>query len=247
MRSTALVAALLVALVAPAGPVSADDPAAEVERPMLLKTKLKGFKSGVKTTKAGRVHRNRVKVIGGAPRTVEIQYSSDGSTWVTRRSVSTAADGRARITMKVAPDRNRWRVRVLPNATHDAAVSGVKTFAVQADDNYTGLPPAATGTPESAKAFARSYILATYGWGDDQWVALEQLWTRESGWQWNADNPYSDAYGIPQALPGEKMASAGADWKTNPETQIKWGCSYIKGRYGDPKGAWAHFLAKNWY
>ena len=57
----------------------------------------------------------------------------------------------------------------------------------------------------------------------------------------------SGAYGIPQALPGSKMASAGSDWRTNPKTQIKWGLGYISGRYGDPCGAWSHFLRKNWY
>ena len=61
------------------------------------------------------------------------------------------------------------------------------------------------------------YILNTYGWGDDQWFALEQLWTRESGWNHLAVNPSSGATGIPQSLPGDKMATAGADWKTNPK------------------------------
>lgn len=100
---------------------------------------------------------------------------------------------------------------------------------------------------EANKAYARVYILNTYGWGDDQWLALEQLWTRESGWNHLAVNPTSGATGIPQALPGDKMATAGSDWKTNPQTQIRWGASYIKGRYKDPLGAWAHFKAKNWY
>jgi hypothetical protein len=70
---------------------------------------------------------------------------------------------------------------------------------------------------------------------------------RESGWRWNADNPNSSAYGIPQALPGSKMAAAGADWRTNPATQIRWGLSYIAGRYGTPIQALAHSNAKGWY
>ena len=80
-----------------------------------------------------------------------------------------------------------------------------------------------------------------------QFDCLDKLWTRESGWRWNADNPGSDAYGIPQSLPGSKMASAGADWLTNPVTQITWGLSYIKGRYGSPCAAWAHSESVNWY
>jgi SLT domain-containing protein len=74
---------------------------------------------------------------------------------------------------------------------------------------------------------------ANYGWGDDQFACLVSLWNKESGWRVNAANS-SGAYGIPQALPGSKMASAGADWETNPATQIAWGMGYIAGRYGTP-------------
>ncbi|MET9803746.1 tachylectin-related carbohydrate-binding protein [Streptomyces sp. NPDC006368] len=80
-----------------------------------------------------------------------------------------------------------------------------------------------------------------------QWNCLDQLWTRESSWKWNADNPSSDAYGIPQALPGTKMAVSGDDWRTNPVTQIKWGLTYIDGRYGTPCGAWSFWQSHNWY
>jgi resuscitation-promoting factor RpfB len=79
-------------------------------------------------------------------------------------------------------------------------------------------------------------------WSD--WVAL---WDQESGWRWNATNPTSGAYGIPQALPADKMASAGSDWRTNPATQIKWGIGYIADRYGNPSNAEAHERANNWY
>jgi len=85
------------------------------------------------------------------------------------------------------------------------------------------------------------------GWTGAQFACLDSLWTKESGWRWNADNAGSDAYGIPQALPGTKMASFGTDWSTNPITQIKWGLQYISGRYGTPCGAWAHSQAVNWY
>lgn len=88
---------------------------------------------------------------------------------------------------------------------------------------------------------------AIYGWNGNQWSCLAELWNHESGWRTNAGNPTSGAYGIPQALPGSKMASAGADWRTNPVTQIQWGLGYIKGRYGSPCNAWAHFLNSNWY
>ena len=100
--------------------------------------------------------------------------------------------------------------------------------------------------PASAQGIARSMMAANYGWGDDQFACLVSLWNRESGWRVNAGNA-SGAYGIPQALPGSKMASAGADWQTNPATQIAWGLGYIAGRYGNPCGAWSHSEATGWY
>jgi uncharacterized protein YabE (DUF348 family) len=85
------------------------------------------------------------------------------------------------------------------------------------------------------------------GLGDAEFVCLQQLWDRESHWNTYAQNAYSGAYGIPQALPGNKMASHGADWQTNPATQIAWGLDYIAGRYGTPCGAWNYFLSHNYY
>jgi hypothetical protein len=86
-----------------------------------------------------------------------------------------------------------------------------------------------------------------YGWASSQFTCLNQLWFHESGWQLTATNPSSGAYGILQSLPASQMSSAGPDWKTNPATQIKWGLTYIQGRYGSPCGAWAHEQADNWY
>jgi hypothetical protein len=88
---------------------------------------------------------------------------------------------------------------------------------------------------------------AKRGWGRDQYSCLVKLWNRESHWRVNAYNVSSGAYGIPQALPGIKMASAGEDWMTNPQTQINWGLGYIAGRYGSPCGALAHSNDFNWY
>lgn len=90
-------------------------------------------------------------------------------------------------------------------------------------------------------------LAAARGWGGDQFSCLDALWTRESDWRHTADNPTSSAYGIPQALPGSKMASHGADWATNPATQIAWGLDYIAGRYGTPCGALSHSDAVGWY
>ena len=76
---------------------------------------------------------------------------------------------------------------------------------------------------------------------------MENLWNRESSWNYQAQNASSGAYGIPQALPGAKMSEVADDWATNPSTQITWGLGYISGRYGTPCSAWAHSESVGWY
>jgi Transglycosylase SLT domain len=100
-----------------------------------------------------------------------------------------------------------------------------------------------TGDPHAIAAAQA----AGYGWGSSQLSCLTSLWNRESGWNYRATNRSSGAYGIPQSLPGSKMASAGADWRTNPATQIRWGLRYIASTYGSPCGAWAHSQSTGWY
>jgi hypothetical protein len=89
-------------------------------------------------------------------------------------------------------------------------------------------------------------MLGSYGWSSGQFSCLDSLWSRESGWNVTASNP-DGAYGIPQAMPGSKMASAGADWQTSAATQIRWGLGYIRGLYGSPCGAWSHEEATGSY
>jgi uncharacterized protein YabE (DUF348 family) len=101
-------------------------------------------------------------------------------------------------------------------------------------------------SPGSSQEIGKQ-LAAARGWGDDQFACLLQLWNKESGWRVDAENRSSGAYGIPQSLPGSKMASVGADWRTNPATQITWGLNYIGGRYGNPCGAWSASQAKGWY
>jgi hypothetical protein len=109
-----------------------------------------------------------------------------------------------------------------------------------------GVPAAGVPDPESAQAIGYRMV-AERGWGVREYDCLVLLWNRESHWNTYANNPSSGAYGIPQALPGEKMASVGADWQTNPATQITWGLNYIQARYDTPCGAWAHSEETNWY
>ena len=115
----------------------------------------------------------------------------------------------------------------------------------------TNQTPAAGAVPttysgEDPRSLAKP-LVAAQGWGDSEYQCLVLLWNRESQWNPYAENASSGAYGIPQSLPGSKMASAGADWRTNPITQINWGIGYIKGRYGTPCSAWAHSSAVGWY
>ncbi len=107
-------------------------------------------------------------------------------------------------------------------------------------------PAAGTPDPGTAQAIAYEMVLAR-GWDDAQYSCLVALWNRESHWNVYAHNTGSGAYGIPQALPGEKMASVGADWATNPVTQITWGLGYIAGRYVNPCGAWTSSEQRGWY
>ena len=103
-----------------------------------------------------------------------------------------------------------------------------------------------SGTVAEYQEYARS-ACSSYGWSDNDFNALVKLWNRESGWNPNSRNSSSGAYGIPQALPASKMASAGSDYMSNYKTQINWGLSYISSRYGSPSSAWSYFQSNGWY
>ncbi len=124
--------------------------------------------------------------------------------------------------------------------TQTAQTQTAETRTAQTQTVATTTP---SGTPQQ---IAHAKVLAR-GWGEDQFSCLVTLWTRESSWNPYATNPSSGAYGIPQSLPASKMASAGADWRTNPATQIEWGLGYISGRYGTPCNALSHSYSVGWY
>jgi hypothetical protein len=108
------------------------------------------------------------------------------------------------------------------------------------------VAPAAGCSGYSGNQLVACNLLPTFGFSTSEMSALVPMWNRESGWSIYAANP-SGAYGIPQALPGSKMAAYGSDWQTNPATQIKWGLSYIKSRYGSPSAAWSFWQSNGWY
>jgi hypothetical protein len=111
---------------------------------------------------------------------------------------------------------------------------------------FRAAPAVGTPDPGTAQSIAAGMVSAR-GWPSTEFDCLVALWNKESHWNVYSNNASSGAYGIPQALPGSKMASAGADWATNPATQITWGLGYITGRYGTPCGAWSHSQLSGWY
>jgi hypothetical protein len=118
-----------------------------------------------------------------------------------------------------------------------AALSDATGAAVTKSENLSDADP---------RTLARA-LMPLYGLSTSEFGCLDRIWTQESGWNVYADNPYSSAYGIPQALPGSKMASAGPDWQTSAETQIRWGLDYIRDRYGSACAAYSFKQARGWY
>ncbi|MEI6620492.1 MAG: lytic transglycosylase domain-containing protein [Actinomycetes bacterium] len=120
----------------------------------------------------------------------------------------------------------------------------IKADAVQ----ITAVSPYKPGTVSYSKWYAKQYMWLRYKWGAAQFRALDFIYTHESGWLHRiANGGGSGAYGIPQALPGNKMAVMGSDWRTNPQTQIKWGLDYIKQVYRSPIGARSFWGSHSWY
>ena len=111
----------------------------------------------------------------------------------------------------------------------------------------TGSNPKSTGSNASGhlKSYAKA-LLGKYGWSN-QWDDFNALEMSEAGWNVHATNPSSGAYGLAQALPASKYSSAGKDWKTSGETQLRWMMDYIKSRYGSPSAAWSFHQKNNWY
>lgn len=148
-----------------------------------------------------------------------------------------SVDADALLDERAAEGVSRSDSRSAADPTKLVALSAEAGPAVTVAEDASDLDPREVGR----------LLLAEHGFGESQWSCLDSLWTKESGWQVDADNPTSSAYGIPQSLPGSKMASAGDDWETNPATQIRWGLGYIEDRYGTPCSAWSHSQANNWY
>ena len=164
-------------------------------------------------------------------------------TGVARREVASLGASRARAQRAAERAAHRRAARrAAARAAAQAAAAAVPAPS-PSSQAATGSAPAPSGNPQQiAEA-----MLGSYGWSSSQFGCLVSLWNAESGWDVYASNPSSGAYGIPQALPGSKMASAGPDWQSDAATQIRWGLGYIKSLYGSPCGAWSHEQASGWY
>lgn len=140
---------------------------------------------------------------------------------------------------------DRERTTVSRSGRREAAVTRLRKKHLDQDSGgqMTRSEDLSTQDPRD---IARA-MLPEFGFDDSQFSCLDQLYVSESDWDIHADNPTSSAYGIPQALPGEKMASAGPDWAENPATQIRWGLGYIASSYGTPCNAWSFKQSHNWY
>jgi hypothetical protein len=164
-----------------------------------------------------------------------------------------ALDAPAVTALTVQTEFQAQQVKAAADEADRVAAAAAAAAAAKAEADAQAAAAAAaealaqTNTVDGAKAAAASIASSQYGWGDSQFSCLSNLWQKESGWSYQAYNASSGATGIPQALPGSKMASIGNDWETNATTQIKWGLQYIASSYGTPCSAWSHSQSVNWY
>jgi uncharacterized protein YabE (DUF348 family) len=175
-----------------------------------------------------------------------ITKQRDSSLYVgTTKIITPGKKGSARVTWSLVyidgKVVGKTRLRLVVLAKPKTQVEKVGTKA-----RIASAPDAPTPSPGTAKAIARQ-LLTDRGWGDAQYNCLVSLWDNESGWRVHAENSSTGAYGIPQALPGSKMSTAGPDWENNATTQITWGLGYISDRYDTPCGAWSYWQSAGWY
>ena len=148
---------------------------------------------------------------------------------------------RLRLTQTRAAIAQRQAARMRP------AEPAASKAAVQPGRTAAAVPAAAVPAASGSLRQIAQAMLGSFGWSSSQVSCLDPLWEHESRWNVTAANPGSGAFGIPQALPGSRMASAGPGWQTSAATQIRWGLRYIRDTYGSPCPAWSHEQAAGWY
>ncbi|WP_169303873.1 hypothetical protein [Arthrobacter sp. CAU 1506] len=172
------------------------------------------------------------------------QEAADQKAAAKKAAAKKAAERKAAAAKAAAEKKTSEKRAAAEAAKKRAAQKAAEAKA--AEEKAAAQAQASRNDPAAAKAYAEG-ALASFGWGAGEIGCLETLWHKESEWSLDATNPSSGAYGIPQALPGDKMAAAGADWQTNFQTQVDWGLGYIESRYGSPCSALNFHLANNWY
>ena len=208
-----------------------------VSEPTLRETPKKALRTGVVMTSVALAVTGIAVaggVLGGSPATVATTAQDLGANLTDGKPDAAAAIAVDRTVTSRSADRRR---KADPGKVSALALS-------------TTSGPASTGSVDVSDGAPRDIartLMGQFGFGADQFGCLDSLWTRESNWNPGAHNGSSGAHGIPQALPGSKMASAGPNWSSNPVTQITWGLGYIQDRYGSPCGAWAHSESHGWY
>ena len=204
--------------------------------------------SGASGATAGRAHKadaGSLLTVTGQPLALRAYQQSTMSQAVQAYQVRDAAAELADAHWQTAQEQAAKKAAAarIADAQSSAVPAAQPVTGAQPSPSPTVAAPAASGSPQQiAEA-----MLGSFGWSSSQFSCLDPLWAHESGWSATAYNAGSGAYGIPQALPGSRMASAGPDWQTDAATQIRWGLEYIQATYGSPCGAWAHEQATGWY
>lgn len=176
---------------------------------------------------------------------------SDDSSSTRNKVLQEGEEGLRRVTYKVKYqndteiERNKISEEVVKEAVNKIIQVSSNVVSTRSESANRSTAKV-TGTLSEYQAYAKERCL-DYGWSESDFSCLVSLWNKESGWNPTSYNKSSGAYGIPQALPASKMASAGSDYMTNYKTQINWGLSYIKSRYGNPTAAWNYFQKAGWY
>ena len=177
------------------------------------------------------------------PSAYGLEFPATTSLTVPAANEVDALTGEVYLTAKVDPEIAPVEAALFSELSSSATVSASAMSLVSSASASVEL----ARTPDGAREVAKDLMEDKYGWGDKQYACLDDLWIKESNWNYRASNKRTGAHGIPQALPATKMDSAGTDWRTNPVTQISWGLRYIEVRYDTPCKAWAKFKRSNWY
>jgi hypothetical protein len=177
------------------------------------------------------------------PSAYGLEFSATTTLTLPASEFPDALTGEVHLTSKTDPEIAPIEAALFSELSSSATVSASAMSLVSSASASVEL----ARDPDGAREVAKSLMEEKYGWGDKQYACLDDLWIKESNWNYRASNKRTGAHGIPQALPATKMDSAGTDWRTNPVTQISWGLRYIDVRYDTPCKAWAKFKRSNWY